>query len=79
MKQVSLLFLFISLSLMVFAQNQLEVCESKATHIISGEKISYLQVGDHSKIIAEIVPEHPNMVRVKAVEAFKGGIFAHTG
>lgn len=63
---------FFLFSIAAFAQNQLEVCESKASHIISKEKISYLQVGDHEKIMAEIVPEHPNMVRVKAVEVFEG-------
>jgi conjugative transposon TraN protein len=68
-------FLFITIFLFstaVFAQNQIEVCETKTTHIICTEKVSYLQVGDNSRIIAEIVPEHPNMVRVKAVEPFEG-------
>lgn len=53
-------------------QNLIEVCENKTTHIISNEKITYLQVGDHSKIIAEVVPEHPDLVRIKAVENFEG-------
>lgn len=66
---ITAFFLF---STATFAQNQLEVCESKASHIISNEKVSYLQVGDHSKIIAEIVPEHPHLFRVKAVEVFEG-------
>ena len=72
MKYTIVLSVFIFLSMAILAQNQIEVCQSKATHIIGKEKISYLQVGDHSKIIAEVVPEHPNMVRVKAVEEFKG-------
>lgn len=54
------------------AQDRIEVCENKATHIISNEKVTYLQVGDHDKIMAEIVPEHPNLVRVKAVKNFEG-------
>lgn len=66
---ITVFFLFSSAAI---AQNQIEVCESKASHIISKEKVSYLQVGDHEKIIAEIVPEHPHLVRAKAVEAFKG-------
>ncbi len=58
--------------LTTLAQNQICVCETKATHLICPEKVSYLMAGDHSLIIAEIVPEHPNMVRVKAVEPFEG-------
>jgi hypothetical protein len=72
MKQIiyilSVLFFF---STAVEGQNDIEVCENKTSHIISSEKVTYLQVGDNSKIIAEIVPEHPNMVRVKAIEHFE--------
>ena len=64
--------LSILLSFSVFAQDQISVCETKTTHLICPEKVSYLQVGDHSRIIAEIVPEHPNMVRVKAIGSFEG-------
>jgi conjugative transposon TraN protein len=70
MKQSILLFVCIFFSLAICAQNQIEVCQSKATHIISKEKISYLQVGDPNKIVAEIVAEHSNMVRIKAVDTF---------
>ena len=72
MKNTILFITIFLFSSAVFAQNQIEVCESKTTHIICPEKVSYLQVGDHSRIIAEIVPEHPNLVRVKAVEPFEG-------
>ena len=34
--------------------------------------MSYLQAGDNSLIIAEVVPEHPNMIRIKAIEPFEG-------
>ncbi len=70
--------IIIILSVVIFistagkTQNIIEVCENKAIHIISNEKVTYLQVGDHSKIIAEIAPEHPNLIRVKAVEVFEG-------
>ncbi|WP_346861173.1 conjugative transposon protein TraN [uncultured Draconibacterium sp.] len=64
---ITSIFLF---SIASKAQNQISVCETKASHIISPEKVSYLQVGDHSKIVAEVVPEHPNLVRIKAVEEF---------
>ena len=65
---LSAFFLF---SMACNAQDFIEVCENKAIHIISNEKITYLQVGDHDKITAEIVPEHPNLVRVKAVKNFE--------
>lgn len=72
MKKSILLSICIFFSLAIWAQSQIDVCQSKATHIISKEKISYLQVGDPNKIVAEIVPEHPNMVRIKAVGTFGG-------
>lgn len=70
-------YLLITLFAVIFfssakSQNVIEVCENKASHIIGEEKITYLQVGDHSKIIAEIAPEHPNLVRIKAMEEFEG-------
>ncbi len=65
---LSVLFFF---SAAAKAQNLVEVCENKTTHIISSEKVTYLQVGDKNKIIAEIVPEYPNLVRVKAIKNFE--------
>lgn len=72
MKTTVLIIAIFLFSTAVFAQNQIKVCETKATHLICPEKVSYLMAGDPSRIIAEIVPEHPNMVRVKAVEPFEG-------
>lgn len=72
MKTTILIGLFFLFSTAVFAQNQVDVCETKTTHLIGPEKVSYLQTGDPSRLIAEIVPEHPNIVRVKATEAFSG-------
>lgn len=66
------LITIILFSTAVKSQNLIEVCEYKASHIISNEKVTYLQVGDHSKIMAEITPEHPNLIRIKAVEEFDG-------
>lgn len=71
MKNTIIYIVFFLFSTAIFAQNQIKVCETKASHIICPEKVSYLQVGDHKKIIAEIVPEHPNLVRVKALEDFE--------
>jgi conjugative transposon TraN protein len=54
------------------AQNSITVSETKATHIVCPEKVSYLLSGDPEKVITEVVPEHPNLVRVKAVAPFEG-------
>ena len=72
MKTIILFTIIFCLSHLAIAQNQIDVCENKTTHLIANEKVSYVQVGDFEKIIAEIVPEHPNMVRVKATESFEG-------
>lgn len=56
----------------LFADNHLLVCENKVIHLISKEKISYLQLGNHSLVLAEIVPQHPNLVRIKALKEFEG-------
>ncbi|WP_303919419.1 DUF4138 domain-containing protein [Draconibacterium sediminis] len=72
MKQSIVIITFFLFSLAVNAQNQIEICQNKTTHLIAEEKITYLQVGDPDKLIAEVVPEQPNMVRVKAVDEFEG-------
>ena len=70
MKQIILVTVFFLCSLAIYAQNQIEVCQNKTTHLIAKEKITYVQVGDPDKLIAEVVPEQPNMVRVKALDEF---------
>lgn len=73
MKQIILMLAaVVFISMAGNAQSRIEVCVNKTCHIISNEKITYMQVGDHNKIIAEVVPEHPNLVRVKAVGKFEG-------
>ncbi|SHE35797.1 Bacteroides conjugative transposon TraN protein [Mariniphaga anaerophila] len=71
MKVLILAFLT-SFQLSLAAQNSICVHETKTTHIICPERVSYLRAGDSSRIIAEVVPEHPNLVRVKATEPFEG-------
>lgn len=70
MKQLILASVFLVFSQAINAQNQIEICQNKATHLIAKEKITYVQVGDPDKLIAEVVPEQPNMVRVKAQDEF---------
>ena len=71
MKQSILIIVYFFFSLAINAQNQIEICQNKTTHLIAKEKITYVQAGDPDKLIAEIVPEQPNMVRVKAVDNFE--------
>lgn len=66
----SIIFLFVQLS--IFAQNHIGVSASRAAHIICPEKVSYLLAGDHTKIASEVVSEHSNLVRIKAVEPYEG-------
>ncbi|MCW0481365.1 DUF4138 domain-containing protein [Gaoshiqia sediminis] len=59
------------LNLSLFAQNYLPISESKATHLVCPDKASYLQVGDPSLVLAEVVPKLPNLVRIKATGSFE--------
>ncbi len=54
------------------AQNRITINEKKATHLVCPDRVSYLQVGDPSLVLAEVVPELPNLVRLKAAEPFDG-------
>lgn len=67
---ISLFCLFASISLA--GQNKITINENKVVHLISKEKITYLQAGNPNFVLAEIVPEHPNLVRIKASEAYEG-------
>ncbi|MDQ1769307.1 DUF4138 domain-containing protein [Labilibaculum sp. A4] len=71
MKKYSITF-FLLFPLILFAENQIKVCENKVIHLISEEKITYLQLGNQDVVLAEIVPEHPNLVRIKALGGFEG-------
>lgn len=72
MKQSLLIIVYLFFSLAINAQNQIEICQNKTTHLIAREKITYVQAGDPDKLIAEVVPEQANMVRVKALEHYEG-------
>ena len=60
MKQSLLIIVYLFFSLAINAQNQIEICQNKTTHLIAKEKITYVQVGDPDKLIAEVVPEQTN-------------------
>lgn len=71
MKSIILTIAVAFIYVTMFAQNRISVCETKATHLVCPEKVTYVLAGDPSLIIAEIVPEHPDMVRVKALGPFQ--------
>ncbi|PKQ62170.1 hypothetical protein BZG01_17785 [Labilibaculum manganireducens] len=67
---ISLFCLFASIGLA--GQNRITINVNKVVHLISKEKVTYLQTGNPNFVLAEIVPEHPNLVRIKAVEVCEG-------
>jgi conjugative transposon TraN protein len=71
MKKYSITF-FLLFPLILFAENQIKVCENKVIHLISEDKITYLQLGNQDVLLAEVVPEHPNLARIKALGKFEG-------
>ena len=50
--------------------NSLKVSDTKTSHLVCPDKVSYVQAGDYSLVQAEVVPELTNMVRVKATQPF---------
>jgi conjugative transposon TraN protein len=71
MKNLFMTIPILIFQLSLFAQNYLPVSDSKATHLVCPDKVSYLQVGDPTLILAEVVPELPNLVRIKATGSFE--------
>lgn len=72
MKKSIFIIVILLFQLSLMGQNFIHVSKVKTTHLICPETVTYLQVGDHNRILAEIVPEHPSLVRIKAVKSFKG-------
>jgi len=50
--------------------NNLKVSDTKTSHLVCPDKVSYVQAGDYSLVQAEVVPELSNLVRVKAAQPF---------
>lgn len=53
------------------AQNHLQVAEHSTVHLLCPEAVSYVQPGSHRKLLAEAIDDYPNIVRIKALEAFR--------
>ena len=71
MKTIFIIAILFS-TLTMRAQNCINVCKTKTTHLICPERVTYLQSGDNDRIIAEVVPEHQNIIRLKAQNEFEG-------
>ena len=70
MKTIFFILSILSISLLTTAQDQLAVSERKATHLVCPDRVSYLQVGDPLLVLAEVVPDLSNLVRIKALKPF---------
>jgi conjugative transposon TraN protein len=51
--------------------NNLKVSDTKTSHLVCPDKVSYVQAGDYSLVQAEVVPELSNLVRIKATQPFE--------
>lgn len=51
--------------------NNLKVSDTKTSHLVCPDKVSYVQAGDNSLVQAEVVPELANLVRIKATQPFE--------
>jgi conjugative transposon TraN protein len=72
MKNVLIIIALVLIQKNAPAQNKITINENKATHFVCPDKVSYLQVGDPTLVLAEVVPDLPNLVRLKAAEPFDG-------
>lgn len=70
MKTFFIILAILSVSNLTTAQDDIPVCVNKTTHLVCQDRVSYLQVGDPSLILAEVVPGLPNLVRIKAAKPF---------
>jgi len=70
MKTRTLILISLVLSITLEAQNQLQVSEHTTVHLICPSAIRYVQVGSHDKLLAEAIPDYPNIVRIKAIAVF---------
>jgi hypothetical protein len=70
MKLTMLLLLSLVLHLETYAQNHIQVAEHSTVHIICPDAVSYVQVGSHTKLLAEAIADYPHLVRIKALTAF---------
>lgn len=69
-------FVIISCALLQIAakaqtlSDTLKISDTKTSHLVCPDKVSYVQAGDYSLVQAEVVPELSNLVRIKATRPF---------
>ena len=51
--------------------NHLKVSDTKTSHLVCPDKVSYVQAGDYTVVQAEVVPELSNLIRIKATQPFE--------
>ncbi|WP_439185424.1 DUF4138 domain-containing protein [Carboxylicivirga taeanensis] len=66
----TLMILSLVLNFKMYAQNHIQVAEHSTVHIICPKAVSYVQVGSHTKLLAEAIADYPHLVRIKALTAF---------
>jgi conjugative transposon TraN protein len=71
MKAFLVIFIFSLIQISVSAQNILKISDSKTSHLVCPDKVSYVQAGDYTLVQAEVVPELSNLIRIKALQPFE--------
>ncbi|MBS2101170.1 hypothetical protein, partial [Carboxylicivirga linearis] len=69
------LILIVSLFLMIVsmkAGNKIKVNTDNFVHLMCHSTISYVQVGDAEKLLAEPLEHYPHVLRFKALQEFEG-------
>ena len=56
----------------LYAQDSIMICNTKVTHLLCPGNVTYLQAGDPARTEAGVVPDFPNVVRLKATSPFEG-------
>ncbi|MCU4176968.1 DUF4138 domain-containing protein [Carboxylicivirga sp. N1Y90] len=70
MKVSIILIQALLISALVSANNLIKVNEQTVVHLLCPAAVSYVQVGNAEKLIAETIDDYPNIVRLKALEIF---------
>lgn len=71
MKTLLIILICALIQISASAQNILKISDSKTSHLVCPDKVTYVQAGDYSIVQAEVVPELSNLIRMKAVQPFE--------
>ncbi len=70
MKTIAIIFISLFISFSLATQNRITVNGHTTVHLICPATVSYVLAGNHEFLIAEILSDYPNIVRIKAVGEF---------